>query len=68
VTPVMWVPIGIDVTNVFSSTAIEIINRLKFAVVKAKVFPHLKAWVCVGHGIQHVEGHNSVLRLCYLIE
>jgi hypothetical protein len=29
----------------FSSTAIEIINRLKFAVAKAKVFPHLEAWV-----------------------
>jgi hypothetical protein len=29
----------------FSSTAIEIIKRFKFAVVKAKVFPHLEAWV-----------------------
>jgi hypothetical protein len=28
----------------FSSTAIEIINRLTFAVAKAKVFPHLEAW------------------------
>jgi hypothetical protein len=27
----------------FSSTAIEIINGLKFAVAKAKVFPHLEA-------------------------
>jgi hypothetical protein len=35
----------------FSITAIEIINRFKFAVAKAKVFPQLKAWVRVGHGI-----------------
>jgi hypothetical protein len=31
-----------------SSTAIESINSLKFAVAKAKVFPHLEAWVRVG--------------------
>jgi hypothetical protein len=31
----------------FSSTAIEIINRLKFAVAKAKEFPRLLASVCV---------------------
>jgi hypothetical protein len=31
----------------FSSTAIEIINRLKFAVAKSKVFLHLEAWVRV---------------------
>jgi hypothetical protein len=35
--------------STFSSTAIEIINKLKFAVAKARVFPHLGlAWVCVG--------------------
>jgi hypothetical protein len=28
----------------FSSTAIEIKNRLKFAVARAKVFLHLEAW------------------------
>jgi ribosomal protein L24E len=49
----------------FSSIAIEIINGLKFAVAKAKVFLHLEDWVHVGGGIPHVKGHNSVLRLCY---
>jgi hypothetical protein len=49
----------------FSSTAIEIIKRLKFALAKAKVFPHLEAWVRVGCGIPHVKGHISVLRLRY---
>jgi hypothetical protein len=43
----------------FSSTAIEIIKRIKFAVAKAKVFPHLEAWVRVGRGIPHVKGHIS---------
>jgi hypothetical protein len=52
----------------FSSTAIEIIIRLKFAVAKAKVFPHLEAWIRVGRGIPHVKGHNSVLRLRYFKE
>jgi hypothetical protein len=33
----------------FSSTAIEMINMLKFAVAKAKVLPHLEAWVRVGY-------------------
>jgi hypothetical protein len=47
----------------FSSTVIEIINRIKFAVAKAKMFPHLEAWVRVGRGIPNVKGHNSVLRL-----
>jgi hypothetical protein len=51
--------------SMFSSTAIEIINRLKFEVAKAKVFPHLEAWVSVGRGIPHVNGHNSVLRHRY---
>jgi hypothetical protein len=41
-----------------SSTAIEISNRLKLAVVKAKVLPHLEAWVRVGRGIPHVKGYN----------
>jgi hypothetical protein len=35
----------------FSSSAIEIMNKLKFAVAKAKVFPHLEAWVRVGREI-----------------
>jgi hypothetical protein len=48
-----------------SSTAIEIINMLKFAVEKAKVFPHLEARVRVGRGIPHVKGHNSSLQLRY---
>jgi hypothetical protein len=53
----------------FSSTAIEIsqnINRSKYAVAKAKVFPHLEAWVCVGRGIPHFKGHNSVQQLCVI--
>jgi hypothetical protein len=28
--------------------------------VKAKVYPHLEAWVHVGCGIPDVKGHNSV--------
>jgi hypothetical protein len=36
------------VGGTFSSTAIEIIQRLTFAVAKAKVFPHLEVWVRVG--------------------
>jgi hypothetical protein len=51
--------------GMFSSTANEIITRLKFASAKAKVFPHLMAWVLVGRGIPQVKGHNSVLRLWY---
>jgi hypothetical protein len=39
----------------FSSTAIEIINRIKFALAKAKVFPHLEARVRVGSGIPQVK-------------
>jgi hypothetical protein len=35
----------------FSSTAIEIIVRLKMCSCKAKVFPHLEARFCVGRGI-----------------
>jgi hypothetical protein len=49
----------------FSSTATEIINRLKFAVAKAKMFPHQEAGIRVGRGIPHVTGHNSVLQLHY---
>jgi hypothetical protein len=52
----------------FLSTAIEIIKRLKFAVAKAKVFPHLEAWVRVGRGLPHVKGNNSTLRLGYFQE
>jgi hypothetical protein len=52
----------------FSSNAIEIIRRLKLAVVKAKVFPHLEAWVRVGRGILHVKGYYSTLRLRYFKE
>jgi hypothetical protein len=43
----------------FSGTAIEIINRFKFAVAKGKVFPHLEAWVRVGRGITHVKAQRS---------
>jgi hypothetical protein len=49
----------------FSSTAIEIINRLKFAVAKVKVYPHLEAWVRVGSGIPHVKRYNRTLGLRY---
>jgi hypothetical protein len=48
-----------------SSTAIEIINRFKFTLAKAKVLPHLEAWVRLGHGIPHANGYNSTLRLWY---
>jgi hypothetical protein len=51
----------------FSSTAIEIIDMLKFAVAKAKVFPHLEAWVCVGRRIPHVKGYNSTLHYGFVI-
>jgi hypothetical protein len=34
---------GPCVRGTFSRTAIKILNRLKFAVVKARVFPHLEA-------------------------
>jgi hypothetical protein len=43
----------------FSSTAIEIINRLKFAVAKAKMFLHLEAGVRVGRRIPHVKGYTT---------
>jgi hypothetical protein len=49
----------------FSSPAIHITNRLKFAVAKAKVCPHLEAWVRMGRGIPHVKGYNCTLRLRY---
>jgi hypothetical protein len=50
----------------FKSTAIEIIKWVNFfAVVQAKVFLHLEAWVCVGCGMPHVKRHNTVLRLLY---
>jgi hypothetical protein len=42
----------------FLSTAIEIINRLTFVVVKAKMFLRLKTWVRVGRGIPHVKGYK----------
>jgi hypothetical protein len=32
----------------FLSTAIKIMSRLKFALAKPKVFPHLEAWFRVG--------------------
>jgi hypothetical protein len=49
----------------FSSTAIEIMNSLKFAIAKAKVFLHLEAWVCVGRGITHVKGYKRALQPPY---
>jgi hypothetical protein len=41
--------------STFSSTAIAIINRLKFVVAKSNVFPHLEAcMVRVERGIPHM--------------
>jgi hypothetical protein len=41
--------------------AIRIIYWVKFTVAKAKVFPNLKAWVCVGRGILRVKGYSTPL-------
>jgi hypothetical protein len=41
--------------GLFTSTAIEIIDRLKFALAKDKVFPHLVTLVLVGCGIRHAK-------------
>jgi hypothetical protein len=38
---------------------------LKFAVAKAKVFPHLEAWVRVGQGILHLKHSLSLLMVQY---
>jgi hypothetical protein len=51
--------------DTLSSTAIEIIDRLKFAAAKAKVFPHLEARVRVGHGIPHLKDSLSLLLVPY---
>jgi hypothetical protein len=46
----------------------SIINRSKFAVAKAKVFPHLEAWFLVGRGIPHVKGYNGTCTTASLFQ
>jgi hypothetical protein len=43
----------------------ELLNPEKCAVAKAKVLPHLEAWVRVGRGIPHVKFYNIKPQLCY---
>jgi hypothetical protein len=38
---------------------------LKLKQTKAKVFPHLEAWVCVGRGIPHEKVFISLSALSY---
>jgi hypothetical protein len=45
--------------------AIEIINKLKFAVTKAKVFPHLETFVRVKRGIPHAKNFVGLSALSY---
>jgi 1-deoxy-D-xylulose 5-phosphate reductoisomerase len=44
---------------------LKIINSLTFAVAKAKVFPHLEAWVPVKRGIPHAKDVISLSALSY---